>query len=310
MLSKHRPILVIGGPTAAGKSRLAMELAKHIPLEVISADARQVFQHLNIGTAKPTAQEQLEVQHHCIDICHPSQTYNASQYLTDSRKAVTTIPETTLPVVVGGSGLYINAMIDGFSTVETEPNEVVRLALQDQFDRDGLESMFAELRRVDSEAAEKYSDKNPRRVIRALEYFRTTGEKLSATWRLPKNAGPYTPVFIGVRFSSTQVLRNRIDLRCNEMWDGGIVLETQQVLDMGVDRYAQALSTVGYREVIQFLRGEISEVLAIEKMKTATRQYAKRQRTWFYKDERYTWFEGSNPNILNEVLTHLKTYLL
>lgn len=307
MDAKRRPVLVIGGPTAAGKSSLALQLAKIFPLEIVSADARQVFTYLNTGTAKPTQQEQLEVKHHCIDICHPSEDYNAARFLTDARNAVNIVSETHLPVLVGGSGMYISAATDGFSTAGIEPNEELREALRQKLDRNGIEALFSELEVADPIAAEKYSDRNPRRILRALEYIGVTNKKFSETWTAEKNHAEFDPVFIGVRFQEKEKLNLKINERCQQMWNGGLIAETQSVLEMGVDRDAQSLRTVGYREALQFIHDEIDATSALMNMKTTTRQYAKRQRTWFYRDERYTWFEGSDKMIVDAVLTHLKS---
>jgi len=320
-----RPLLVIAGPTAVGKSALALALSARIPIEILSADARQVYRQLDIGTAKPTPEEQQFVKHHCIDIRDPHESYSASEYSTDARQALGFMfqalslkpnasslkpnasslkPKAYLPVMVGGSGLYISAAIDGLSVEPADPDPIVREQLQQRLQTVGRDAMYEELLQRDSAAAERYADKNPRRVLRALEYIELTGKTFSSSWDIQRNAANVDALYLVVN-TDRDVLNNRIDKRCEEMWQSGIVDETQQVLTSGVPNNAQSLRTVGYREVIDHLNGVLTKDQALEKMKVSTKQYAKRQRTWFRRDERYIWL---NDPTVDDVMMHLRNH--
>lgn len=303
-MTTRRTVIAIVGPTAAGKTALAMHLATFLPIEVVSADARQVYQYLDIGTAKPTVHERARCIHHCIDICHPSESYSAAEYARDARIAINGMPSHITPVVVGGSGLYLRAALDGFShdVVPAEPS--VREALQERFLREGRDALYEELQRVDERAAVKYADRNPVRILRALEFYHTTGRAFSSTWDTVIEAPPYDVVYIGVS-QDRQRLYSIIDQRCQQMWSDGLVDETKAVLDMGVSPHAQSLQTVGYTEAIAALRGTMTTAEAIAHMQQATRNYAKRQLTWFRRDLRITWFEGTTQDVCTAVRQHL-----
>jgi len=296
-----RPVLVIAGPTASGKTAVSLELAKRMPVEVISADARQVYRGLDIGTAKPTKAEQAVCKHHCIDILDPSEPYSAADYARDARAALDAIPLTSLPVFVGGSGLYIQAALDGFShdTAPVEP--ALREELRRELDLRGREAMWSELNAKDSRAAERYADRNPRRVLRALEFIRSTGRRFSDTWDAARDAAPAEVLYIALS-PQRDVLIERIDQRCELMFAQGLVDETRRVLDQGIDPRAQSLRTVGYAEVIDHLAGHSTLREALELTMMNTRRYAKRQRTWFRRDDRFTWIEN-DPGSAGETLS-------
>jgi tRNA dimethylallyltransferase len=286
-----RTVVLLCGPTAAGKSSLAMQLADVMPMQIVCADARTVFRGLDIGTAKPTREDRQHVVHHCVDTCDPLQTYDAVQFARDAHAAIDGMPTDVTPVMVGGSGLYIQAALDGLSnTVPVDPR--VRASLQRRLAAEGRDALYEELRTVDPRAAERYADRNPVRVVRALEHYVATGRPFSSTWDEPRQAPPYRVVRIGVT-RPRDVLYDVINARCIAMWESGLVQETQRLLDAGVSPHAQALHTVGYVEVIDYLQGSIDAATALQRMQQATRNYAKRQLTWFRKDERLTWIDAS-----------------
>lgn len=293
----NRRVLVIVGPTASGKTALSLELARHLPIEIISADARQVYKHLDIGTAKPTEAERAVCRHHCIDILEPSAPYSAADYARDARAAINAVPSTHLPVMVGGSGLYLQAALDGFSTDAVAPEPEIRERLQVEMDQRGREAMYAELQRKDARAAERYTDMNPRRILRALEYIEITGRPFSETWDQHRDAFDVDPFYIGIEIEREH-LNARINARCDAMWRDGLLDETQRVLDMGVSPAAQSLQTVGYVEAIAVLNGTMTLADAREKLRISTRRYAKRQRTWFRRDERIHWISGTLDSLL------------
>lgn len=303
---ERRPVLVIAGPTAAGKTGVAMMLSNHLRCEIIGADARQVYRSMNIGTAKPTPEERTRVRHHCIDIRDPHESYSAAEYAQDARQAISSVPPTSLPIIVGGSGLYIAAALDGLSTegVATDPN--VREEILREFDLHGREGMYAKLQQLDPRAAERYADRNPRRIQRALEYIRMTGRPFSLSWDAPRDAATVDALYIGIT-QEPDILSALIDARCEKMWEGGLIDETQRILELGVDRNAQSLRTVGYYEALSVIDGRRTIDEAKEDLKRSTRQYAKRQHTWFRKDKRYTWISGSIESMTNQLYAILDT---
>lgn len=289
-----RRLIVIAGATASGKSEVAMQLAAVTPVEIVCADARTIYRGLDIGTAKPSASDQKLVKHHCLDIVDPQDSFTASAFAKVASVAIDSIPLDTLPVVVGGSGFYIKALIDGLSEGVEDVDPEIRAQLTKEFEERGKDAMYGELLRVDAQAAALYSDRNPRRVQRALEYFRATGNALSSTWERQRNAAPFDVCLIAVHRERDD-LRRRIEERCTLMWEQGLLHETEQLLDVGIDEHAQSLQTVGYKQALDVLRDRTSIEHAQQEMITATWQYAKRQLTWFRKDLRYSWIAG-NPN--------------
>lgn len=302
-----RKVLVIAGPTAAGKSALSMLLAQHLNIEIIGADARQVFTNLNIGTNKPTAQDMQQVKHHCIDIIHPALPYSSFQYALAARAAIESIPATTLPVVVGGSGLHIRALFDGFSEGLTETPPDIRDELAEELRTRGAEHLYEELWKKDPAAAEYYPDRNPARIVRALEYIRSTGQLFSSVLGAPKRGFEADVKYVVVDVERLK-LWDIIEERSRWMMNNGLLTETELALQIpGVTTESQSLATIGYREAIDVLQNGSSIDQAVHQISIATRQYAKRQRTWFRRDTRYVWHTGSTQDILESVLTQLNS---
>lgn len=303
-----RRVVVIGGPTASGKTATSLALAELTACEIISADARQIYCGMDIGTAKPTREERVRVPHHVLDIRQPGETYNAAQYAQDVHSVIENIPLTSLPVIVGGSGLYIKAALDGLSSPIGEVDESVREALMVEIEERGRDALYEELQRVDPAAAELYVDRNPRRITRALEVYRSTGKPLSSFW----NSSPEIPTYDVMYFATNHersVLRSRIDQRCDGMWDAGLLEETQRLVDAGVNPECQALQTVGYREAIDVLQGASTLDEANAQLKISTWHYAKRQLTWFMRDSRYQWLSNGpemNANVILEMISERK----
>lgn len=300
MPDNRNKIVAIIGPTAVGKTNLALELSSYGNFEVISADSRQIYRHLDIGTAKPTLEEQQSIIHHCIDILNPSDYYSAGNFAVDAKKSyLEIINRGKYPLLVGGSGLYIKAMIEGFSLIEdisTEKNQKiqqVRDDLEKVLEHYGKDFLFEELRKVDPSAAEAYPDKNPRRVIRALEYYYSTGQLFSSTFSIEKYDN-FIPYYIGIN-NNRELLYTIINNRVDKMWEIGLVEETKKVLEMGYSKDLNSLNTVGYKETISYLDSLITKEQAIELIKRNSRRYAKRQITWFKAIENVHW------NRINEV---------
>lgn len=309
---KKIELYVIVGPTASGKTALALELAKHKNIEIISADSRQLFKYMTIGTAKPNSEEIAVCPHHFIDFLEPSEYYSAGIFGDEAEiRAKEIAARGNIPVVVGGSGLYVKSLCEGFFEDESTNEDVlkIRKILEAELAEKGREAMYEELKLVDPDSAEKYIDRNPRRIVRALEYFRANGEPFSSSQKVKSSKRNFDSYFFGIEYPR-EVLYDRINLRSEIMWQNGLPQETKSILDMGFQPNLNSLNTVGYKETIQFLNGEISELEAVEKIKQNTRRYAKRQLTWFrnqYPD--MTWFGGDIASNAIEISNKIQSNL-
>lgn len=295
-------VIIIVGPTCSGKTNLSLKLCQLIPTEIISADSRQIYKFLNIGTAKPSKHQLEKVTHHLIDILDPSENYDASVFEKDAEKIIKEIFEKNkTPIVVGGSGLYIKALIDGiFDTADKD--EEYRKELHQKRKEFGNEFLYEELKKNDLVSAKKMLPQNWKRVMRALEVFHTTGEPIWKHHQKQSSSKEKKNIFlqIGLNWEREKLYQN-INNRVNEMIENGLVEEVKSILNKGYDKNINALNTVGYKEIIQFLDGDIALERAIELIKRNTRHYAKRQLTWFRKDKRIQWFDLKDLNDLNKI---------
>jgi len=290
----------LAGPTAVGKSGIALALAEKIGGEIISVDSMQVYRGLDIGTAKPTAAEMEKIPHHLIDVCNLSEAFDAAQFIRRARKAAEEIQARgRTPIFCGGTGLYFKAFLDGLG--EAPPaDEAIRAGLE----ATPLAALLAELRDRDPTAYEKIDKQNPRRVIRAVEVMRLTGKKFSAqraAW--PTRISKTQNYFCFTRPAAD--LQRRINIRVDEMFARGLVDETRGLLQHGLAENKFAMQAIGYRQVVEHLRGERDLAATIELVKTRTRQFAKRQLTWFRRHGNCAWIElkpdESNENILARI---------
>ncbi len=288
-------VIVIVGPTCSGKTNLSLKLSQLIPSEIISADSRQIYKFLDIGTAKPSIEQLQKVSHHLIDILDPSKNYDVSIFEKDVLKVIEKIfIKNKTPIVVGGSGLYIKALIDGiFDTADND--EEYRKELHQKRKEFGNEFLYDELKKVDSLSASKMLPQNWKRVIRALEVYHKTGEPI---WKHhQKQSSSKEKKYLFKQFGlnwERKILYENIDRRVDEMIENGFVDEVKNILEMGYDKNLNSLNTVGYKEIIHHLDGIISLERAIELIKRNTRHYAKRQMTWFRNDKRIHWFDLQN----------------
>lgn len=283
-----RPVF-IAGPTAVGKSALALALAEKIGGEIVSADSMQVYRRLDIGTAKPSSAERARVPHHLIDICDLTENFDAAQFVRHARLAVTEIQSRKrTPVFCGGTGLYFKAFLDGLG--EAPPGD---FKLRAELEATPLEKLLAELRERDSVTFEKIDRQNPRRVIRAMEVIRLTGKPFSeqrSNWEPgARSPEPETRYFCLKREPAD--LHARINVRVDEMFRRGLVAETEQLLQRGLAENKTAMQAIGYRQVVEHLRGERNLAETIELVKIRTRQFAKRQLTWFRRHANPQWIE-------------------
>ena len=282
-------VIVIVGPTCSGKTALAIELASKLKTGIISADSRQVYKYLNIGTAKPTETQLKNVKHHLIDYLNPDEKFNASKFSVEATKVISQLQmEGKIPLVVGGSGLYIKAIVDGIID-EVETDEDYRSELYELRKKYGNEFLYNELKKVDPESADKMLPQNWKRIIRALEVFHLTGKTIGYFHSTQKKKENYHFKQYGLQWERSKLYKN-IDDRVDNMKANGLVDEVKSILAMGYDKKINALNTVGYKEIISYLENEISLDKAVELIKRNTRHFAKRQLTWFKKDQRIKWF--------------------
>ncbi|MCL0077436.1 tRNA (adenosine(37)-N6)-dimethylallyltransferase MiaA [Dehalococcoidia bacterium] len=292
--------MAILGPTAVGKSKLAVDLAQQLDGEIISADSRQVYRFLDIGTAKPTPEERSLVPHHLIDIVDPDEDFNLATYQGLAHAAINDVQRRgKLPFLVGGSGLYVRAVLEGWSIPQVPPNAQIRQELEARAEAGGGDTLFQELRRLDPEAAGEIDPRNLRRVIRALEVCRSTGRRFS---ELRKKASPdFDALIIGLTMERAELYR-RIDSRVDRMIEQGLVEEVSDLIGRGYSPDLPSMSSVGYQEIGRFLSGETDLATAVQRVKYETHRFARHQYAWFrLNDERIHWFE-SNEETGNQAL--------
>ncbi len=299
----HPPIL-IAGPTAVGKSEIALRLAEQLGGEIISADSMQVYRGLDIGTAKPSPADRARLPHHLIDIRDLTESFDAAQFARLAHRAVAEIQSRGhVPVLCGGTGLYLKAFLEGLG--EAPPADAT---LRAELEAVPLENLLAELRERDPAAYEKIDKQNPRRVIRAVEVIRLTGKPFSQVQSpKPKVQGQKLEFFCFTR--SSDDLRQRIDARVDAMFARGLVEETRELLKHGLAENKTAMQAIGYRQVVEHLRGERSLAETIELVKTRTRQFAKRQLTWFRAQKNLEWIELKPDEPVEAVAENLRRRL-
>lgn len=281
-------IIVIVGPTCSGKTKLSLKIAEKLNAEIISADSRQVYKKLDIGTAKPDKLELNKVKHYFIDELDPDEDFNVSMFEKKANYIIKNIlNEKRIPIVVGGSGLYIKSLIDGI-TESTETSKEIRDQLMELRAKFGNEYLYKELMKVDPESAGKMLPQNWKRVIRALEVFTITGRTIWEHHQSTVKGKEFSFMQFGLLWERQTLYRN-IEDRVNEMFDKGLVDEVQSLLKMGFQKTLNSLNTVGYKEVIEYLEGNINLEKTVELVKRNTRRYAKRQMTWFNRDNRIDW---------------------
>ena len=285
-------ILAVVGSTASGKSALAVALAKALNGEVVSCDSMQIYRRMTVGTAKPTPEEQEGIAHHLIDFVEPDAPFSCAEYVTCAQNAVREITARgKLPILCGGTGLYLDAFLRGGGFEETVTNAALRAELFAYAEAHGNEALHARLSAVDPESAAAIHPNNVKRVVRALEIYQTAGmTKTEADRRSRLFASPYDATVIGIAYASREILYERIDRRVDLMLEAGLLEETEALLAEGVfEKNATAAQAIGYKELLGYLRGEETLATAVESLKRATRRYAKRQITWFGAKEYVQW---------------------
>jgi tRNA dimethylallyltransferase len=290
----ERPrVAILLGPTGVGKSRLAIEWAEELGGEIISADSMQVYRYMDIGTAKPTLDDQKRVRHHLIDLVTPDQPFHAALYRTLGRKTIDQLYQDKKPIwVVGGTGLYIKTLTQGlFSSPKIDPH--VREILKQEAKEKGADALYGRLKKVDPHTAIRLHPNDLFRIIRALEVFDSTGAPISF-YREQHRFGerPYETLKMGLEVDRDMLYR-RIEERVNQMLEKGFLQEVEKLMEMGYGPELKPMQSLGYRQMVQFLSKEIKWDEAVEQMKRDTRHYAKRQLTWFKADPEVQWWDES-----------------
>ncbi len=283
-------LVAIVGPTGIGKSRLALHLAGRFNGEIVSADSRQVYRYLDIGTAKPSPQELSLIPHHLIDIVDPDDDFSLATYQELANQSIEDILERNrLPFLVGGSGMYVKAALEGWQVPKVSPDREFRYNVEKRASESGVDELYEELVRVDPEAARKIDRRNVRRVIRALEVYARAEKPFSELGY--KKAPAFDSFIIGLTAGRAALYRT-VDRRVDEMIERGLVREVENLLKMGYHLNLPSMSGIGYRQVGQFLNGELTLEAAIQKIKTETHRFIRHQYAWFrLKDEKIHWFD-------------------
>jgi tRNA dimethylallyltransferase len=288
-----RTAVAVVGPTCSGKTKIGVELAKLVDGEIISADARQIFKLIDIGTAKPEREEMTEVPHHLVDFLSLDDEISAGAYAELARKIADEIfSRKRVPIIVGGSGLYLRAVIDGLFDAP-QIDQKVREKLRNRFHSEGAEPLLRELSRVDPDAARDLIPQNYKRILRALEVYYSSAKRISELRKERRSEVNFEAVQFGVQLDR-KLLYQRIEERVDEMIKNGLVGEVKEILRRGFDAHLNSLQTVGYKEVVYFLQGKIKFEEMVFLIKMNTRRYAKRQMTWFNRDKRIIWIKAED----------------
>ena len=290
-------ILVIVGPTASGKTRMAVELAQRHNGEVISADSMQIYRTMDIGTAKPTKEEMGGIPHHMIDVADPEEDFSVARYVEMAARCVDDVlARGKLPIVAGGTGLYIDSLLSGRAFAPFSPDSAMRGELERELEEKGGQAMLEALAQVDPEAAQRLHPNDHKRIIRALEVYRSTGKTITQHNRETQAIPPrYDALTIGLAFQDRQAMWRRIDQRVDEMVAAGLEDEVRRLLTSGISPKCTAMQAIGYKEFTQALSGEMTWQEAADVVKLRSRQYAKRQLTWFGRNPNTRWVRWDDP---------------
>ncbi len=296
-------VLVIAGPTGVGKSALGMELARRHSGEIVSADSMQIYQGLDLGTAKPTLEERREIPHHLVDIVPFDEPFTVADYQVRARRAIAEIAaHGHLPLLVGGTGLYIKATLEVLELAPKVPDEV-RRQLERRAEREGLAALFQELQQRDPQAAARLAPTDKKRILRALEVLEFTGKPWSSyqAGAFDRPLGTlYNAAKVGLRVSREELYR-RLDARVDAMLEAGLLEEVRRLKAAGATRQHQSMQALGYKQLLAYLEGEFSLAEAIRLIKRDTRRFAKRQFTWFRADKRLRWLDLEEFSTLGEL---------
>ena len=304
-------ILVISGPTASGKTALAVELALRHSGEVVSADSMQIYRRMDIGTAKPTRAEMRGVPHHMLDVADPEEDFSVARYVELAARCVDDIlARGKLPIVTGGTGLYIDSLLSGRTFARFDPDSPLRRELEEELARRGGAALLKELARVDPDTAARLHPNDGKRIVRALEVYRSTGTTLTAHNAMTRSLPPrYDALTLTLAFQRREDMWDRIDRRVDRMMADGLAEEVRALLDSGVPDRCTAMQAIGYKEMAAALRGDGDTARAAEEIKLRSRQYAKRQLTWFRRNPDARWLLWDREPDLSAALQTSTKYL-
>lgn len=304
------PLVVLVGPTGVGKTALSLALARRLPVpcEIISADSRQIYRGMDIGTAKPTSEERRQVPHHLLDLAAPDEVITLAQYQALCYRTVDAVLERGhLPLLVGGTGLYVRAVVEGWTVPRVPPDPAFRQALERVAAEQGPEALFRRLQEVDPEAAARVDPRNVRRVIRALEVYKATGKPFSVYQR--RDPPPYCVLMLGLTMPRED-LYARVDARIDHMLQAGLVDEVRELLEAGYAPDLPAMTGLGYREIALYLRGEVTREEAIALLRRNTRRFIRHQCNWFRLDDpRIRWCDAREAGLVEQVSQEVRRFL-
>ncbi len=308
MEEKKIPLVVVAGPTASGKTAAGVRLAQLLNGEVISADSMQIYRRLTVGTAKPIPEEMEGIPHHLIDFVEPSEPFSVAEYVELAREKINEISARgKLPIVVGGTGLYISSLVDNICFSESESDTKLREEYRKFAEENGAEELWQRLNNVDPEAAKKIHPNNVGRVARALEVYHTTGVPISKHQQLSRQQpSPYRLCMMALNFHDRQKLYDRINLRVTKMLEAGLEEEAKWLIENGYN--TTSFQAIGYKEMAAYLAGEESLEQACDHIRQESRRYAKRQLTWFRRDERYRWFFAEDFSAPEQMYLNMSEY--
>lgn len=299
-------LFILVGPTASGKTSVSIELAKRLDGEIISADSMQIYKYMDIGTAKVTPEEMDGIPHYLIDIVYPNEEFTVADYKAQAEKVIADInTRNKLPIVVGGTGLYVNSLVYDLNFTQVPPNEEIRKRLEDLADEHGNEYIHKILEKIDKESYNRINVMDRKRIIRALEIYEVTGKPMSQQGNnFRKPSDKYNLLMFGLNMDREK-LYERINLRVDKMIEAGLIEEVSNLLRMGYHKDLVSMQGIGYKEIIWYLEGEISLEEAIEHIKKGSRNYAKRQLTWFRRDNRIKWVNVDEFSSMDQLVMHI-----
>lgn len=285
-------VIVICGPTASGKTSLSIELAKRMQGEIISCDSMQIYQEMDIGTAKPTLEERQGINHYLLDFISPEERYSVADYKADAKKAIKEIIEKgKTPIVVGGTGLYIDSLIYEIEYPTIKFDKDYRKKLEERVQTEGIEKLYEEAKKIDPLAIQKISQHDKKRILRILEIYHATGKTKTEQETESRKKPPEYDYKVYALKWDREILYERINKRVDLMLEQGLIEEVKEILEKH-KRFSTAMQGLGYKEVVEYLEGKVTKEEMIEKIKRETRRYAKRQMTWFRKNKQTIWLDG------------------
>ena len=304
---QKQKVVVIGGPTASGKTDLSIRLAKKINGEIVSADSMQIYKEMNIGTAKPDEDERQGIKHYMLDIINPDERYSVADYKRQAKIAIQEIiNKGKTPIVVGGTGLYIDSLIYEIEYVDIQTDLEYRKQLEERVEKEGLQKLYEEAKKIDEYAMEKISPNDKKRILRVLEIYKQTGKTKTQLDKQSRKDVQYDYKVFAINMDR-EILYNRINKRVDIMIQKGLIDEVKQIYNK-YKMFPTAMQALGYKEVVEYLEDKITKEEMIEKIKQESRRYAKRQLTWFRKNKQTIWLDGQE-NIetnINRILEEMK----